>query len=158
MERYFLPAAAAVRSSGLVLDESLRRYLLGVSLDLLASGLLVWATQGLLSRRWRLSLALACFGGLHLVGGWQRDSQELTFSLTVLLWAVGLGAHERFRAAGRARAQTLRRSACWAEYWQGQLMGFLRQVAFEAAAVLALLALLTAEARLILGVLGKPVR
>jgi hypothetical protein len=37
-------ATATVNPSGLVLDDSLRSYLAGLTLDLLASALLVWAT------------------------------------------------------------------------------------------------------------------
>jgi hypothetical protein len=150
MELFLSPAAASVRSSGFALDDSLRCYLAGVGLDLLASLLLVWATVGLMGLSLRLSLALAWFVGLHLFGGWQREPQELAFSVTVFLWVVSFGTHARSLTAARARHQTLRRSASWAEYWQGQLVGFLRQIALEAMAVLALLALLTVEGLLVL--------
>jgi hypothetical protein len=156
LELPFSPAAASVRSSGFVLDDSLRRYAGGVSLDLLASLLLVWATVGLRGLPLRLSLAFALFGCLHLFGGWQREPQELAFSVTVLLCVLGLGAHARSLAARRARHETLLRSACWAEYWQGQLVGFLRQVAFEAVAVLAILALSTVELSILLKAVGHP--
>jgi hypothetical protein len=139
-----------VRASGFVLDDSLRCHLAGAGLDLLAAWLLVWATVGLRGLPWRLSLASALFVGLHLFGGWQREPQELVFSATVLLWVLGFGAHGRALAVARERPQTLLRSVSWAEYWQGQLVGFLRQVAFEAVAVLALLALLTLEGLLAL--------
>ena len=119
-------------------------------MDLVAALLLVWATVGRMGLSLRLSLALASFVGLHLFGGWQREPQELAFSVTVLLWVVGFGAHAQSLAAARARQQTLSRSACWAEYWQEQLVGLGRQVAFEAAAVLALLALSTVEGLLVL--------
>src|SRR4051812_26710481 len=91
----FSPAAASVRSSGFVLDDSLRGSLAGVSLDLLAALLLLWATVGLRGLPWRFSLALALFVGLQLFGGGQREPQELAFSVTVLLWVVGFGAHAR---------------------------------------------------------------
>jgi hypothetical protein len=151
----FSPAAASVRSSGFVLDDSLRCYLEGVGLDLLASLLLVWATVGFEGLPLRLSLALALFVGLHLFGGWQREPQELAFSVMVLLWVVSFGAHARARAAARARYQTLRRTASWATYWQGQLVGFLRQIAFESVAVLALLASLTVDGLLVLKAVGR---
>jgi len=78
--------------------------------------------------------------------------------VTVLLWAVSFGAHACALAAARARHHTLRRSASWAEYWQGQLVGFLRQIAFEAIAALALLALVGAEGLLVLKATGDPSR
>jgi hypothetical protein len=117
-------------------------------LDLLAALLLVWATVGLRGLPLRLSSASALFVGLHLFGRWQREPQELVFSATVLLWVLGFGAHARARAVARERPQTLRRSASWAAYWQ--VAGFLHQLAFEAVAVLALLALLAVDARLVL--------
>jgi hypothetical protein len=144
------PITAMVRASGFVLDDSLRGYLAGAGLDLLAAWLLVWATVGLRGLPWRLSLASALFVGLHRFGGWQREPQELVFSATVLLWVLGFGAHGRALAVARERPQTLPRSVSWAEYWQGQLVGFLRQVAFEAVAALALLALLTLDGLLAL--------
>ena len=49
----------------------------------------------------------------------------------------------------------LLRSACWAEYWQNQLVGLGRQVAFEAVAVLALVALLMVEGLLALNAVGR---
>jgi hypothetical protein len=146
----FPPVAASLQSSGFVLEDSLRAYLAGVGLDLLAALLLVWATVGLMGLPLRLSLASAWFVGLHLFGGWQREPQELAFSVAVLLWVVSFGTHARSLTAARARHQTLRRSASWAEYWQGQLVGFLRQIALEAMAVLAFLALLTVEGLLVL--------
>ena len=127
-----------------------------MGLDLLASLLLIWATVSLRGLPLRLSLGLALFVGLHLFGGWQREPQELAFSVAVLLWVVGFGAHARSVAACRARYQTLRRSASWAGYWQGQLVGFSRQVGFEAVAVLALLTLLTVEGLFVLHAAGNP--
>ena len=137
------------------MDDSLRRYLAGAGLDLLAALLLVWATVGLRGFPLRLSFASALFVGLHLFGGWQREPQELVFSATVLLWVLGFGAHARALAVARERPQTLLRSASWAEYWQGQLVGFLRQVAFEAVALLALLASLTLDGLLTLEAAGR---
>jgi hypothetical protein len=156
MELPISPVAAAVRSSGFVLDDSLRCYWAGVGLDLLASLLLIWATVSLRGLPLRLSLGLALFVCLHLFGSWQREPQELAFSVTVLLWAVGFGAHARSVAACRARYQMLPRSASWAEYWQGQLVGLSRQVGFEAVAVLALLMLLTVEGLFVLHAAGNP--
>ena len=151
----FSPAAASVQSSGFILDDSLRCYTVGVGLDLLAALLLAWATVGLRGLPLRLSLASALFVGLHLFGGWQREPQERAFSVAVLLWVVGFGAHARSMAACRAGLQTLLRSACWAEYWQNQLVGLGRQVAFEAVAVLALVALLMVEGLLALNAVGR---
>ena len=82
-----------MRSSGFVLDAALRCYLAGVGLDLLASLLLIWATVSLRGLPLRLSLALASFVCLHVFWGWQREPQELAFSVTVLLWVVGFGVH-----------------------------------------------------------------
>ena len=79
-----------MQSSGFILDDSLRCYPVGVGLDLLAALLLAWATVGLRGLPLRLSLASALFVGLHLFGGWQREPQELAFSVTVLLWVMGL--------------------------------------------------------------------
>jgi hypothetical protein len=143
-------AAVSVRTSGVVLDDSLRAYLAGVSLDLLASSLLVLATAGVKGRPFRLSLALALFVCLHLFGGWQREPKELAFSMTVLLWFLSLGAHAWSLAVSRERHRTALRSASWAHYWSGQIVSFGRQVAFEAVAVLSLLVLLTVEALIIL--------
>ena len=137
------------------MDDSVRGYLAGVGLDLLAAWLLVWATVGLRGLPWRLSVASALFGGLHLFGGWQREPQELVFSATVLLWVLGFGAHARALTVARARQRLLLRSFSWAEYWQGQLVGLLRQIAFEAVALLALLASLTLDGLLTLEAAGR---
>ena len=74
-ELAFAPAAASLQSSGFVLEDSLRAYLAGVGLDLLAALLLVWATAGLRRLPLRLSLASTCLVGLHVFGGWQREPQ-----------------------------------------------------------------------------------
>ena len=86
--------------------------------------------------------------------GWQREPQELAFSATVLLWVVDFGAHA---GPGRCRApqQILRRSVSAAHHWQEQLGGLLRQVAVEAVAVLALLALWIVEGLLVLKAVGR---
>ena len=89
------------------------------------------------------------FGGLHLLGGWQREPKELAFSLTVLLCVLNLGAHARSLAAAEDRPRNLQRSASWAHYWSSQVGNLTRQVAFEALSVLSLVALLVVEALLI---------
>ena len=142
-------ATATVSPSGLVLDDSLRSYLTGMTLDLLASALLVWDTAGLKAWLLRWGLAAALFGGLHLWGGWQREPKELAFSLTVLLCVLNLGAHARSLAATEERPRALQRSASWAHYWFSQVGNLSRQVVLEAVSVLALVALLIVEALLI---------
>ena len=118
------PMTTMVRFSGFVLDDAVGGYVAGVGLDLLAAWLLVWATVALWGLPWRLSLASALFGGLHLFGGWQREPQELVFSATVLLWVLGFGAHARAVAVARARQRLLLRSFSWVEYWQGSWWAF----------------------------------
>jgi hypothetical protein len=115
-------------------------------LDLLASALLVWATARVKARPLRWGLALALFGGLHLFGGWEREPKELTFSLTVLLCVLNLGAHARSLVTAEERPRHLQRSASWAQYWLSQVGNLSRQVALEALSVLSLLALLIIEA------------
>jgi len=80
MELPISPAVASVRCSGFALNDSLGCYLAGVSLNLPAALLLVWATVSLMGLPMRLSVALAWFVGPHLFGGWQREPQELAFS------------------------------------------------------------------------------
>ena len=137
------------------MDDAVGGYVAGVGLDLLAAWLLVWATVALRGLPWRLSLASALFGGLHLFGGWQREPQELVFSATVLLCVLACGAHARALAVARARQQILRRSVSAAHYWQEQLAGLVRQLAFEAVTLLALLALLALEGLLVRMALGR---
>ena len=139
-------ATAWVSLSGFALDDPLRGYLVGLTLDLLASALLVWATVGVKRRPWRWGLAAALFGGLHRLGGWQREPKELAFSLTVILCLLNLGAHARSLAAAEDRPRNLPRSASWAQYWFSQVGNLSRQVVLEAVSVLALVALLILEA------------
>jgi hypothetical protein len=144
-----LQAIASISPSGFIEDDSLRSYLAGLTLDLLASALLVWATAGVKAWPLRWGLALALFGGLHLFGGWQRESKELAFSLTVLLCVLNLGAHARSLAAAEERPRNLQRSASWAHYWLSQVGNLSRQVTLEGVSVLSLLALLIVEALMI---------
>jgi hypothetical protein len=139
-------ATASVSLSGFALDDPLRGYLVGLTLDLLASALLVWATFGMKTWLWRGGLAAALFAGLHWLGGWQRDPKELAFSLTVILCLLNLGTHARALAAAEDRSRNLQRSASWAQYWFSQVGNLSRQVAFEAVSVLSLVALLILEA------------
>ena len=139
-------ATASVSLAGFILDDPLRSYLIGLTLDLLASALLVWATVGIKSWPWRWGLAAALFGGLYQLGGWQREPKELAFSLTVVLCLLNLGAHARSLAAAEERPRALQRSASWARYWFSQVGNLSRQVALEAVSVLALVALLILEA------------
>jgi hypothetical protein len=89
------------------------------------------------------------FGGLHLLGGWQREPKELAFSLTVILCLLNLGAHARSLAAAEERPRNLQRSASWAHYWFSQVGNLSRQAILEALSVLSLLALLVVEALMI---------
>jgi hypothetical protein len=60
-----------VDPSWFILDDSLQNYLTGITLDLLASALLVWATAGV--KRWPLRRGLAS----ALFGGRKREPKEL---------------------------------------------------------------------------------
>jgi hypothetical protein len=150
LELPFSQAAASLRSFAFVLVDPLRSYAWGVSLDLLASFVLVWAISRLKSLTLRLSFALALFLCLHTFGGWEREPKELAFSVTVILCLLSLGAHARFLAASRERRRGLFQYASWADYWSCQIVSFFRQVSFEAIAVLSVLVLLSVEALIIL--------
>jgi hypothetical protein len=145
-ERLASQTTASVNLSGFILDRSLRSYLRGMGLDLLASALLVWATVGIKSRRLRWGVAAASFACLQLFGGWQREPKRLAFSLTLILCLLNLGAHARSLGASERRHRILQRSASWTHYWSSQVGNLSRQVALEALSVLSLVALLVMEA------------